>query len=158
MTKKLFKMKKIKIISAITLLVILIMMSCSKSPKCWGDNKNKGCIVDNFEWPDCYSAKASSGNSYVIRSSDNIDTLDNCNSTPFPVDFSQHSIIAQSVSGQCNIKVIRELIIDDSNKQYNYKITVKECGHCKKAAIDKQFVLVPAIPDDYSVNFDVEVK
>ena len=149
-------MTKTTLITALTLLTILT--SCSKGPKCWGDDKNKGDIEDNFEMPDCYGADISTDHNYVIRSSDDLDTLDNCTRDPFPVDFTQHSIIGQVVSGQCNIKVIRDLTIDDNNKEYVYTVTVKECGLCKKEGIDDQLVLVPAIPNDYTIRFDVKHK
>ena len=142
------------LITSLALLTLLI--SCGKPPRCWQENRNTGDIVANYELPDCYIAELSPDDNYVIRSADDLDTLDNCSPDPLTVDFSQHSIIGRVVTGQCNLKVIRKLTIDDTNMEYVYSVTVQECGLCKKLAMDNQLVLVPAIPNNYTIRFVVD--
>jgi len=143
----------------LTLLLLTLLGSCSKSPKCWFEDKNRGDIVDNFEWPECFEFADALGNpEYIIRSETDVNLILGCESASFPVDFSTYSILMLRAEGQCEIKVIRDLTIDHANKEYVYTVTVKECGFCKKMTSDNQFVLVPAIPDGYTVRFEIDRK
>jgi len=138
-------------------IVLLVLVGCRKEPNCSGNDKNKGDMIGDFEWPRCYATNNSTGDGYVIRSIADIDTSEYCTpEEPFIVDFSQHSVIGVLVSGGCHLHVLRELIIDDSNKEYLYKIITRSCGLCKKLSYDENLVLVPKIPANYTVRFVVE--
>ncbi|MDR1737671.1 MAG: hypothetical protein LBR66_02470 [Candidatus Symbiothrix sp.] len=45
---------------------------------------------------------------------------------------------------------------DDVLKQYIYTINVVQCGNCESRDASMNWVLVPKIPDDYTVRFVVE--
>lgn len=146
-------------LTIIILILLTFFTSCIKEPNCRGDDINEGAIIDNYDLPDCYYySDTVNTHEYIILSADDLDTIDNCTPDPLTIDFSQHSIIGMWVSGQCELKVIRKLTIDNTKKEYLYSMTVRECGLCKLFAHDFQLVLVPAIPNDYTVRFEVEYK
>lgn len=63
-----------EIIKISLLLILLALTGCSKSPKCWGEDKKKGQI-ENFELPDCYCAEMLPDDSYIIQDIDELDPL-----------------------------------------------------------------------------------
>ena len=65
-------------------------------------------------------------------------------------------MLGKKASGGCRVGFKREVISDDSNSQYIYKITVCEYGLCKSARISMNWVLVPKLPQGYTVKFEVE--
>ena len=133
-------------------------MSCSKSPKCWGEDKNNGDIIESYSLPSCYYLPIQEDGSFLARSEDDIDTLDGCTSSPLQIDFSKYSLIGFSTEFQCEAKIIREVQIDHKNKQCSYSITINECGLCKSMGFSDNLVLIPALPQDYFVVFKVEHK
>ena len=146
-------------LAILSLILFTFFTSCIKEPNCWGDHKNRGEIIDLYELPVCYFIEDTLHiREYIIRSAADLDTVDNCNPDPLNVDFTQHSIIGKFVTGGCEMKILRELTIDNTNNVYVYSITIRECGLCKKLDHNDQLVLVPAIPNDYTVRFEVEYK
>ncbi len=141
-----------------TLGVFIISMSCSKSPKCWGEDENNGDIIESYSLPSCFYLPVQEDGSFLARSTDDIDTLDGCTVSPLQIDFTKYSIIGFPTEFQCNAKIIREVIIDHNNKQCGYSITINECGLCKSMGINDNLVLIPALPEDYLVIFKVEYK
>ncbi|MFQ3580146.1 MAG: hypothetical protein SNJ71_08425 [Bacteroidales bacterium] len=97
---------------------------------------------------------------YVIRAdSQNVVNLhvsfDN-GTTFIPIDFNKYSVLGKYASGQCKVTFERNVTKDDSQKKYIYKIKVHECGKCKTNWEDMNWVLVPKIAEDYSVNFLID--
>lgn len=150
-----------KQLTKISLIVIasLLFVTCHKYPR-KGESGNHGEIVDNYKLPDCYSPKSINGyNEFIIRSFDDLDTSAsyyNCIKGQPNLDFNVYSVIGKTVTGDCNIKIRRELDIDHQNKQYIYTIRFKDRGLCKKMALNHNLVIVPKIPNDYTVVFKVE--
>ena len=142
-----------------TVLIIGAFLSCSKSPKCWGDNKNKG-IIENSIRIDC--EPASEQQEFVIT---NDSIFEQVFTNPFTgqlyctlpvVDFNNYSLLGLFTTGSCEIKYIREVNRNESEQNYHYKVVVKSCGTCKKESYSYNWVTVPKIPDDWNVTFDID--
>lgn len=131
--------------------------ACNKSPKCWGDNENKGIIVQSVILGSCLADLDEK--TFVIDSQNVLDSLyfiteQNGHTCSKPtVDFSENTILAQYASGQCEIKIIREVNSDELNKRYVYTVEVKECGTCKSEIFALNGVLTPKLPEGWTVMF-----
>ena len=76
-----------------------------------------------------------------------------CNVFP-DVDFSQYSVLGYHASGTgCSVNFEKHVYRDDQNKAVLYELTVVEEGFCEKDFKDRNLILVPRIPSDYSVDF-----
>ena len=81
--------------------------------------------------------------------------LATCNVFP-DVDFSRHSILGYQATGSgCTVIFEKHVYRDDQNKQIMYELAVVEEGACEKAIHNRNLILVPRIPDDYSVAFSM---
>lgn len=147
-----------RLIAVLVLIIISFSFACSKSPKCWGDNKIKGEIIESISFPICSLQPGLNDGEYIIRDSSDLAIFEDCLPDDFEIDFNEVSILGRPTGFQCKAKFIREVSIDNSNKKYIYSITIKECGTCKSMGFTDNFVIVPAIPEDYSVSFDIEYK
>jgi hypothetical protein len=150
----------------ILILVLAILNSCSKSPKCWGEDENKGIIVKDYstrDFPMCIEAYVSEHQQMIITSEEELAGIvdSNCvnipeagySTVPPDIDFNTNSLLGFWATGQCETKFIREVSANETDQKYVYEITVKECGTCKSERYDPNLVLVPKLPDGYSVDF-----
>ena len=151
------------------LIIFGIANSCSKSPVCWGDDENKG-IIDKYynvhDFPMCVEAYVNENKKLIIYySADLLNITDsNCynlpeagySSTPPDIDFNEYSLLGFWATGQCETKFIREVLKNETDKKYTYKIKIKDCGTCKSERYDANLVLVPKIPDGFIVDFVLE--
>jgi hypothetical protein len=55
--------------------------------------------------------------------------------------------------GTCRVNFERNVSTDSINKKYIYSIKVNECGNCKTNYEHMNWVLVPKIPDNWTVEF-----
>lgn len=144
---------------ALTLFLSGVCFSCSKSPKCWGDHKNKGIIENSVVIP-CEPAfdqgeyVIQDDSSYVNTFNNSVPNISDC-SLP-PVDFNSYSLLGYYASGACEVKFIREVTKIDSEKRYHYSIIIKSCGACKKESYSFNWVTVPKIPEGWTVTFEKE--
>ena len=138
------------------LLFVCLQTSCNKYPK-RGESVNRGDIIDNFQQPDCYSIKTYTNDECVIKSIADFDSIKGSTCVPGPInfDFNSFSVIGKTIQFGCDVKIIRELKIDHDNKQYVYTVKFKDVGMCKRLGITSNLVVVPKIPTDYSVIFNV---
>lgn len=137
----------------IPLILLLLINSCSKSPKCWGKDKSKGeisSVINIFCDP-------LEGDRWVIQDEASYHQTFPLDCTPPSVDFSRYTLIGISANGGCESKYIREVTKAD-NGDVNYKVTVKNCGTCKKMAVSNNWVTIPKIPATATVHFDVKEK
>lgn len=146
----------------IFLIVILSIQftTCHKYPR-KGESGNHGDIIDSYKLPDCYGPKSTNADAdeYIIKSFDDLDTSAsyyNCVKGQPNLDFNTYSVIGKTTRGDCNVKIRRELKIDHESKQYIYTISFKDRGICKKLALNNNLVIVPKIPNDYTVVFNVK--
>lgn len=103
--------------------------------------------TDNFVIQDdsSYQAILSTGSNY----------FNDCDSlTLKAVDFDQHSVMSMAVSGSgCSRSYCVTVEDDPTIRQYNFISRVVECGGCEPLEVVRFWVVVPKIPDDYSVSF-----
>lgn len=145
-------------IIVIGLILLVFSFACSKSPKCWGDDKNKGEIIERVKLPGCFVQSTLNDGDFIIRDSSDLAIFEDCLPEGFEIDFEKYSMLGRQTEFQCNAKFIREVKIDHNTKEYNYSITIKECGVCKSLGVSDNLVLVPTVPLDYSVKFEVDYK
>lgn len=144
-----------KIPIQITTLFILVLLinSCSKSPKCWGKDKNKGDIVSNIQ----IRCEAINGDRWVIQDETTYhETFPSGCDLP-SIDFSRYTLIGISANEACETKYIREVTRSD-NGDVNYEVTVKSCGMCKSMIVSDNWVTIPKIPSTATVHFEVKSK
>ena len=154
--------------------------SCSKSPECWGSDKNKGLIEKNYTWSD-YPAfiqhyVQQNDHLIIIDTTELLNILDSTYYNQYDssdlwytdydiekheliafyrdIDFKKHSLLGFWAVGKCEADFIREVEKNEAEKKYIYSIKVKECGWCMAARIDPNVVLIPRIEDDYSIVFE----
>ena len=146
-----------------TMFLVTILSTCSKSPLCWGDDKNRGIIVSEVKidqlW--CIDPFMLPEQQYVIDDNETYynlitDTVD-CDSSDLPeIDFINYTLLGQYATGGCEVKFIRKVSDNEKDREYLYSITVRECGLCNKERFDMNWVLVPKLPDNYTVEFSIK--
>ncbi|KKM87198.1 hypothetical protein LCGC14_1271400 [marine sediment metagenome] len=144
-------------------LLILFLASCSKSPLCWGDDKNKGLIVSevNINLAGCLDQDNNTGKQYIIDSNEEYYSLTEnsnyCDSSDLPyVDFGKYTLLGQYATGGCEVKFIREVSYNSETQEYLYSIIVRDCGACQSMRYDMNLVLVPKLPENSNVKFIIK--
>lgn len=119
---------------------------------------NRGEIIDNFQLPECYSIGTFTNNACIIKSVADLDTIEGSTCVPAAInfDFNSFSVLGQGFNFDCSAKIIREVKIDHNNKLYNYTVKFKDLGICKKLGMPTNLVVVPKIPADYKVEFNIQ--
>ena len=153
---------KIKYASKIIYLILVgSLFACSKSPKCWGDDKNKGIIKESIQINGFPNTTA---DNYVVDS--NIEYVELFTDTTggimidnLPdIDFNENTLLGIEVNGQCNIKLISEVTSKAEDNTYLYKIIIKSCGLCKSAIYKINWITVPKLPNGWNVTFETVDK
>ena len=72
-----------------------------------------------------------------------------------PIDFSEYTLLGQYASGGCWVVFDRNVTKNKERQTYIYTITVIECGDCYSMDSSMNWVLIPKIEDDFSVEFIV---
>jgi len=142
-----------------TLLLFIATYSCSKNPRCWGDNKEKG-IIENSVIVKC--EPAASQDNYIINDDSTFQQLFTSNTTPIcevpVIDFTNYTLLGLFTTGGCETKYIREVTKIENENKYHYKVTVKSCGYCKVESYSYNWVTVPKLPNGWTVTFEVKNK
>lgn len=73
----------------------------------------------------------------------------------FPeVDFSKHSVLGYHATGKgCTVSFEKHVYRDDQNNKVMYQLRVLEEGLCEEVIGDRNLILIPRIPSNYSVVF-----
>lgn len=150
---------KLNKIPWILFILSTIITSCSKNPECWGETENTGIIIRsvNINCEPCIQQ-----NNYIIQDDSTYSKIfcgpnsgiDPCD-LPI-IDFSSQTLLGVRAAGNCKIKIQREVNPDENEKKYVYSVRVKSCGVCKRKALNENWVLVPKLPTNWSVSFEVE--
>jgi len=74
------------------------------------------------------------------------------------IDFSQYSVLGKYAIGKCNVVFNRNVSKNIEKQKYIYKITVNQCGLCGVGNVSMNWVLIPKIEDDFTVEFEVAYK
>lgn len=154
-------------------LVVLIhsyLLNGCKKPICKKSRTDKfsGIIVRDFDFGECYLPNPpleeyiiTDDSTYqsialTLNLSNNFTNRPECkNAVPEAIDFSKHSLLGKYVRGRCAV-FKSEVINDNINKQYLFSIEVIECWPCKKSFEKMIWVLVPKLPQDYTVKFELK--
>jgi hypothetical protein len=82
----------------------------------------------------------------------------NCDTAQLPnIDFSKFSLLTKiTIGGGCNANYERTITKDTKNKKIIYQITATYNGHCYMQIINRNWVVTPKIPDDYTIVFNVD--
>jgi len=69
-------------------------------------------------------------------------------------DFSKSTLLGQyTPAGGCSADFNKKVLRDDKNKTVNYTVNVNSNGSCLMAISSYNWIMVPSIPNDYTVNF-----
>ena len=81
--------------------------------------------------------------------------LATCNVFP-DVDFSRQSVLGCHATGTgCTVTFEKHVYRDDQGNMISYELKVIEEGACEKVINDRNLILVPRIPSNYSVMFSI---
>jgi len=151
-----------------TLLIILtfgtsscidMYKSCKNMPE---QIVGTGEIIDNtlFKMPLDISSSPQEGQ--VITSDSlnifNLEVSFDNGGTYMAIDFSEYTVLGKYASGGCHVVFDRNVTKNIEKKQYIYTITVIECGDCYSMWSSMNWVLIPKIEDNFSVEFLVKYK
>ncbi len=150
---------KIKLI-LIFLISFLFLFSCEK------EVKNLGLIIQEHDFGDCFHSRPRGDfeKDFVIEYDSSYQAIElsiynaksQCLDNPqrVPVDFSKYSLLGKYVC--CDLVKSREVIDDKDNLQYIYKIKKKKSIYHSKGYTNMNWVLVPKLPEGYTVKFVVK--
>lgn len=159
-------MRKFKFYSTSILMLSVLFIglsSCTKKCKIDAESVDSGAIqTEVLVFPaHGYITEDMSGDYLVNGSSfiaDKFEMSTNGGETKTPFNYSAYSILAFPMTLSCNFSLLREVTINHANMVVTYKITVTECKDpkCSQQRYIENFIAVPAIPSNYSVNRVVE--
>ena len=76
--------------------------------------------------------------------------------TYIPIDFTKYTLLGREAGAGCVVVFDRNVTKHPEIFKYIYKIRVIHCGDCKRLHSDMNWVLIPKIEDNFSVEFLVE--
>jgi len=139
------------------------------------NNNNPFSNVDSFEeleYQDFDIRCLGMGGSreYIIRNQEDYNSaIDNspdlhpnpflgCVDYEFPaIDFNEYILLGKGVSGGgCSYNVNKNVLKEGARKEVIYQIEFEGIGNCGKAISVNNFILVPNIPSDYEIIFEVD--
>lgn len=140
-----------------------ILSSCKKEcvPK---EDTIAGMIVKNvILYPKSGYLTANMGTNFHIDGSSvyasEYEISNDGGKTRQPFNFSQYNILAYPMRITCNASFEREVKIDHVTGTVLYSIRAKECGsNCDEVRIVENYVVVPAFPASYFVQYDASVE
>ena len=160
-------MRNFKFYSASLLILSVLLIgfsSCKKSCVIEGDNVDEGDIVTEVVLYPAhgYITSDMSGNYHVYDGSALADKFEMSTDNGFsrsPFNFSGYSILAYPMTLNCNFFMQRKVTINDVNNTATYRITVTQCrdADCSEQRYIENFVVVPAIPSNYTILHDVQI-
>ena len=128
-------------------------------------NGNEIQYIDmNEEFSACFTPFELKDSEFVINSDAKYSKLleyrsssPGCENFELPeIDFSKKTLLGKFAWGVgCSIDFEREVIRDEPNKTIVYSIKVVEEGLCEMAGSSMNWILIPKVPSDYSIEFEV---
>ena len=120
-------------------------------------------VQDALIWFDLTTSFIFNSNEGHIITSDSENIFDlkvsfNNGTSYHPIDFTQYTVLGKKAEGDCRVFFVRNVTKNVGQKKYIYKITAIHCGDCQKLAIGMNWVLIPKIEDDFSVEFIVDYQ
>lgn len=153
-------MKSLKFILPLLMIAVsLSMTSCKKKCVLDGEDTLTGDIIENVVfYPESGYMTSNMGGNYVINAShpyaDRMYVSIN-EGGKVPVNYSNYTVLCYPVTAKCNAIYDRSVTIDHANQSVVYKIAVTQCSNCKEERTTENYVLVPALPSNYVVSYNV---
>lgn len=151
--------KKIILILGVALVTILVAGCIQQF------NQNEIQFTDMNEELTCISPSDLRDSEFIINSDEKYQALldykspsSRCENFELPpIDFTQNTLLGKyAQGGGCSIDFVRKVYKDDSNKKIIYSIKVVEEGLCEMLGMSMNWILIPKVPFDYSVEFEVK--
>lgn len=132
----------------------LLFFACKK------EDVDPGIILQEVDLGYCIPQDVI-GQEYVIESDSMYQLLlgySVCPDYSLPyIDFNAHTLLGKFASGQCKVSFQPQVLKDELSKQYNFVVYVFDRGICKSQGMKMNWVLVPKLPPNWVVKFDVRV-
>lgn len=142
--------------SALIFSLILFLSSCEK------EDIIEGIIVKEFDTGRCFPPFGNEPDEFIITNDSLYQDLLNygvvvCDNYTLPtIDFTTYTLLGKYTVSGGEVKYYkREVVKDEVNMRDIYHIYIK-CKNNNKAAISMNWVLIPKLPGNYSVDFTVE--
>jgi hypothetical protein len=136
--------------------LLFVFLSCNKEEEpCESIIQNDGIIVESIHFQ-C-DEPFYTGN-FVVDSNDQLDSLMNLNSgcNQPEIDFTKYTLLGRYAHTSGTGSYYRNVVEDTANLRYNYTITVENCGSCTCLSQNMNWVLVPKLPENWTVKFTVK--
>lgn len=137
--------------------LFLLFLSCNKNEEtCESVIENNGIIESSVNFP-C-DEPFYIGN-FVIDSDEDLDSVMNLDiaCTRPDIDFTQYTMLGKYAWTEDKGSYYRNVEIDSTNLEYDFTITVKTCGECNCLSQNMNWVLVPKLPEGWSVEFKLKL-
>lgn len=148
-----------KLISFLSILLILGATSCKKKCVIEKDDVNGGSIIqDVIFYPASGYMTGNMGGNYVINASHpyaNKIQIGFTEGEKVPVNYSNYTVLCYPTTAKCNASYERTVTIDNTLGTVVYKIVVTQCANCEETRATENYVLVPVFPSSYFVYYDV---
>ena len=158
-------MNKLTYFSTIIIGIVLTTFQLSCVDDC-EDNFDitGGIITSELELGTCFSDIGALDPEYVINDSTAFQLLGilpvnspECMGMTLPtIDFNTQTLLGLYADGTCNVGFDRIVLRDEDLKKYIYTVGINACGTCESLRFSMNWVLVPKLPADYTVEFIVE--
>ena len=72
------------------------------------------------------------------------------------IDFSKNTILGKITYGSgCSREFVRKVIVDNTKKIATYSVEVINKGGCQPLITNNELIIIPKIPEDYTIEFSV---
>lgn len=146
------------------LLFLFTLNSCNKGCNLPDNSNSSNIIEDAIIYPEAGNLTYNMGGYYHISGShhyaDKFEIKLSANSDRTSVNYSNYSILANPMTVSCNAHFERSLTVIDSLNLAIYSVTAYQCknDNCGEKRLVENYVLVPAIPDSYTVQFESKIQ
>lgn len=160
------------------LIAAVMMLSCEKIAvfdgrgQCGSTGPGFVDITDQCGFPEpmlgsCFYDANAEFDEAVFRSQDEYEAYaeairysddEKCADAQLPeMPFDQYTLLIAKTGGSgCSASYVRSVLKDDENKRIIYSVEAHYDGMCEMYIMNSNWVLVPKIPDDYTIEFQVE--
>lgn len=136
----------------------LLLFSCDKD--CSEKSSYSGIILDELDnYMDCKPSIPSNEGIVIETDSQFLASLPQHSNflcdTP-SINFTENTLLGIYADGGCQVAFQRNVKIDALNQKYVYTVKVKDCGKCDVLGFSQNLVLVPKLPQNWTVEFIVK--
>ncbi len=149
-------------ISGVLMMLVLFQMGCK------GDcydlvDTSSGVIEQDINFGSCFSDVGALESQYIINDEATYQSLGilpinspDCEGSSLPeIDFNTYTLLGLYADGACDVSFDRIVEKDEAAMKYIYTISVTSCGNCESLRFGMNWVLVPKLPENYTVDFEV---